>query len=70
MALYLIWGAWTDRMDASGRGSPEQDATAVRHMKRAATEWLTVVDLPGDRAAYWDRWVHEECGYERKRPTE
>jgi hypothetical protein len=65
-ALYLIWGALTDEMDAPGRGSPEQDAAAVRHMKQAATEWLMVVDSPEDRAAYLDRWVHDECGYERK----
>ena len=65
-SLYLIWGALTDEMDAPGRGSPEQDDAAVRHMKQAAAEWLTVVDLPKDRAAYLDRWVHDECGYERK----
>lgn len=62
-SLYLIWGALTDEMDAPGRGSPEQDEAAVRHMKRAAAEWLTVVDSPKDRAAYLDRWVHDECGY-------
>ena len=65
-SLYLIWGALTDEMDAPGRGSPEQDDAAVRHMKRAAAEWLTVVDSPTDRAAYLDRWVHDECGYQRK----
>ena len=42
----FIWGALTDEMDAPGRGSPEQDAAAVRHMKQAAAEWLTVVDSP------------------------
>ncbi|MEU5964304.1 hypothetical protein ABZ777_24130 [Micromonospora parva] len=65
-ALYLIWGALTDEMDAPGRGSPEQDAAAVRHMKQAAAEWLTVVESPEDRTTYLDRWVHDECGYERK----
>lgn len=69
MALYLIWGALTDAMDAPGRGSPEQDAEAVRDMKRAAAEWLAVIETPADRAAYCDRWVHEECGYERKGPA-
>jgi len=34
-------------------------------MKQAAAEWLTVVDSPEDRAAYLDRWVHDESGYER-----
>ena len=65
MGLYLIWGALTDEMDAPGRGSPEQDAAAVGHMKRAASEWLAVLGSPSDRASYCDRWVHEECGYER-----
>ena len=65
VGLYLIWGALTDEMDAPGRGSPEQDAAAVQHMKRAASEWLIVLGSASDRAAYCDRWVHEECGYER-----
>ncbi|WP_431884086.1 hypothetical protein [Micromonospora gifhornensis] len=65
-ALNLIWGALTDEMDAPGRGSPEQDAAAVRHMKQAAAEWLTVVNSPVDRATYLDHWVHEECGYRRR----
>jgi hypothetical protein len=64
--LYLIWGALTDAMDAPGRGSPEQDVAAVRDMKRAAAEWLAVVGEPEPRSAYLDRWVHDECGYERK----
>lgn len=68
--IYLIWAALTDGMDAPGRGSPEQDATAVKHMKQAASEWLTVVDSSVDRAAYLDRWVHVECGYERKAPND
>lgn len=69
MALYLIWGSLTDEMDAPGRGLPEQDAAAVRHMKRAAAEWLSVVHAPQERVAYCDRWVYEECGYERKPTT-
>ncbi|WP_157240746.1 hypothetical protein [Catenuloplanes japonicus] len=64
-ALNLIWGALTDEMDAPGRGSPEQDAAAVRHMKQAATEWLKSMSSSDARAAYCDRWVHDECGYER-----
>lgn len=65
-ALYLIWGALTDAMDAPGRGSAEQDDAAVAHMKQAASEWLAVLDAPTDRAAYCDQWVYEECGYERR----
>ncbi|MEU8284259.1 hypothetical protein AB0C01_07955 [Micromonospora sp. NPDC048905] len=67
-ALNLIWGALTDEMDAPGRGSPEQDAAAVRHMKQAAAEWLAVVDSRVARAAYLDRWLHDECGYQRMAP--
>ncbi|WP_412541289.1 hypothetical protein R8Z50_01345 [Longispora sp. K20-0274] len=66
VALNLIWGALTDEMDAPGRGSPAQDEAAVRHMKQAAAEWLVVVDLPEGRAGHLDRWVYDECGYERK----
>ena len=65
-ALSLIWGELTDEMDAPGTGSPEQDAAAVRRMKKAAGEWLAVVNSPADRAAYCDRWVYEECGYRRQ----
>jgi hypothetical protein len=68
MALYLIWGSLTDEMDAPGRESPDQDAAAVRHMRQAATEWLAVVGVPENRAAYCDRWVYEESGYARSSP--
>ncbi|GAB2621428.1 hypothetical protein Aab01nite_77770 [Paractinoplanes abujensis] len=66
-ALSWIWGSLTDEMDAPGRGAPDQGAAAVRHMRRAATEWLEVLGspVPGAVAAYLDRWLHEECGYER-----
>ncbi|HEX8629838.1 MAG TPA: hypothetical protein VF755_16875 [Catenuloplanes sp.] len=56
-ALNLIWGALTDEMDAPGRGTREQDAAAVRHMKQAAAEWLEKMGSPEGRAAYRDRWV-------------
>jgi hypothetical protein len=65
-AIHLIWGALTDEWDAPGRASAEQDAAAVQHMKQAATEWLSVADSLDERSAYLDRWVYEECGYERK----
>jgi hypothetical protein len=64
-ALALIWGDLTDAMDAPGTGSPEQDAAAVRQMKRASAEWLDVVFSPEGRASYVDHWVHDECGYAR-----
>ncbi len=64
--LYLIWGALTDAMDAPGRGGVEQDVAAVAQMKRAAAEWLEALGADSSRRAYLDRWVHEECGYERR----
>ncbi|MBL7259687.1 hypothetical protein [Paractinoplanes lichenicola] len=65
VSLSWVWGSLTDEMDAPGRGSPEQDAAAVRHMRQAATEWLEVVNSPDGAAAYLDRWLYEECGYAR-----
>ena len=53
-------------MDAPGRGGVEQDVAAVAQMKRAAAEWLEVLGADSSRRAYLDRWVHEECGYERR----
>ena len=66
-ALHLIWGSLTDAMDAPGRGGHEQDAFAVAQMKRAAAEWLEALGAESSRRAYLDRWVHEECGYARRR---
>ena len=68
--VHRIWGALTDEVDAPGRGSPEHLASAVRRMKRAAAEWLLVLDAPDQRAAYLDRWAYDECGYERRPSTE
>lgn len=64
-ALYQVWGALTDEVDAPGRGTPAQDAAALAHMKRATSEWLDVSRSPDRRSEYLDRWVYEECGYER-----
>ena len=66
LMVHLIWALLTDEMDLPGRESDENAAAATRHMKRAATEWLTVAHLPNDRAAYLDRWLYEECGCERE----
>ncbi len=63
--LYQVWGALTYEVDAPGRGSPEQDEAAMRHMKQAAAEWLEVSRIPDKRLEYLDRWVYDECGYER-----
>jgi hypothetical protein len=63
LMLHLIWLLLTDEMDLPGRESYEYAAAATEHMKRAATEWLSVVNSPDDRAAYLDRWLYKECGF-------
>ena len=67
-AIFLVWAALTDEVDAPGR-SAEQRAAGSPHMKRAAAEWLSVVSSPEDRTAYLDRWQYEECGYQRTTPA-
>ena len=60
--LSTIWGALAERMRF-------EKIAAGPMTQRAAREWLA---LPQDdaaaRAAYLDRWVHEELGYRRKAP--
>jgi hypothetical protein len=34
-------------------------------MHRAAAEWVEVSRLNKERRGYLDRWVYEECGYDR-----
>jgi len=61
--LSLIFGHLTDPVDWPGR-EHEIDA-AEAEIKRAANEWLVVADDPKGRDRYFDRWLYEECGYER-----
>lgn len=62
--LYLIWGAITDGVD--GPRSDEFEEWAYEAMRRAASEWLSLpLDDEGEREAYIDRWVYDECGYKR-----
>jgi hypothetical protein len=60
--LSTIWGALAER-------ARFEKAAAEQMSQRAAREWLA---LPQDdaaaRAAYLDRWMHEELGYRRKAP--
>jgi hypothetical protein len=66
MPLYLVWGSLTDAVDAP-RANPDP-TEAAETMRRAAREWLSVAPDPEARQRYLDRWLYEECGYQR--PTE
>jgi hypothetical protein len=66
-ALYLIWAALTDGVDAPGANTNPLEASTT--MKRAASEWLTLGSASHDRQAYLDWWKFNECGYERPGDT-
>ncbi len=59
-AMWLIWGSLTDWVE--NRPAETQEAEAA--MLRAAGEWLALAE-PSSRKAYLDRWVYDECGYQR-----
>jgi hypothetical protein len=63
VAVYLVWSALTDAMDAPG--TPDDVTPAVRRMKQAAAEWVEAVRTPATVVAYLDHWKYEECGYDR-----
>lgn len=65
---WLIWGDLTDRVDGPQGGEPGAEDAAASEMRRAASEWLAVADDPAARDNYFDRWVYDECGYEREAP--
>jgi hypothetical protein len=61
--LWLIWGALTDWYEMQ----PSESEQAERAMVRAASEWLALsLDNQEARDAYFQRWVYDEMGYERK----
>ena len=60
-ALWLLWGALTDRVERK----PTERAVAEEAMGRAAREWLDVVDDEPAWRAYFDRWLYDEMGYAR-----
>ncbi|MQY39797.1 hypothetical protein SRB17_78250 [Streptomyces sp. RB17] len=65
-SLHVIWGALTDWVERR----PAEVDQAEAHMITAAREWLTI---EGDREAearYFDRWMHDILGYERRAPTQ
>ena len=65
MPLWLMWGSLTDAIDGPGAGDPEVVAWGMDGLRRAAVEWLALEDEPECRRRYFDRWVYDECGYQR-----
>ena len=61
--IYRIWAALTDRVDFP-TAEPRDEGSASETMVRAATEWLAASATESSRAAYFDRWLYEECGYQ------
>ena len=66
--IWLIWGNLTDRVDGPRGREPGAEEAASSEMRRAASEWLAVATDQASRDVYFDRWVYEECGYDRKDP--
>jgi hypothetical protein len=61
--MWLIWGALTDRVEVR----PLEEHAAEESMMRAAREWLAISPANEDaRRVYFDRWIYDELGYERK----
>jgi len=63
--LYLVWGAWTDRIDGPTGDEPGVEESAIADMRRAASEWLATPRTGTALRVYLDRWVYDECGYAR-----
>ena len=63
-ALWLLWGSLTDWVE----NKPDETALAEAKMRRAAAEWLEVADDGLRWRRFFDRWLYDEMGYERKSP--
>lgn len=63
--MWLLWGALTDWVEVK----PEKTEEAYKAMGRAAAEWLELPDEDAARVDYFERWLYDEMGYERKQPT-
>jgi hypothetical protein len=64
--LYLIWGSLTDWIDGPRAEEPGARDAALASMRRCASEWLEVERTRVGLRIWLDRWVYDECGYERK----
>ena len=63
--LFLIWASLTELVDGARGREPSAEASATSVMIRAAKEWIAISRDETERELYLDRWMHEECGYER-----
>jgi hypothetical protein len=63
--IFLIWASLTDLVDGPRGREPGAEASASLMMIRAAEEWLAISSNETERELYLERWMHEECGYER-----
>jgi hypothetical protein len=64
--LWLIWGALTDWVEQK----PAEAEQAESSMILAAQEWLSLPETDEAQRAYFDRWLYDECGYERPQHAE
>lgn len=62
--VWLLWGALTDWAECK----PAETVQAEAAMRRAAAEWLEVADDESRWRPFFDRWLYDEMGYERKSP--
>jgi hypothetical protein len=65
-ALWLLWGSLTDWIECK----PAEAVQAVQSMRRASREWLELGDDQASRRKYFDRWLYDEMGIERKSSAE
>ncbi|PJE94395.1 hypothetical protein CUT44_29605 [Streptomyces carminius] len=60
--LTFLWAELTDRVELR----PAETDQAEAHMVTAAREWLAVEGDQEAEAHYFDRWLHDILGYERR----
>lgn len=68
-ALWLLWGTLTDWIELK----PEQSTEAEDSMRRAAAEWLEVMDEEPKWRDYFQHWLYSEMGIvrpEKEPPTD
>lgn len=67
--LFLVWASLTETFDEARGREPDAEAPAPLMMIRAAKEWIAISRDETERERYLDRWMYEECGYERPRKS-
>ncbi|MFJ9831750.1 hypothetical protein ACIRU2_10175 [Streptomyces sp. NPDC101169] len=61
-SLALIWGELTDWFELR----PAETDQSKAHMITAAREWVAVEGGQEAEALYFDRWLHDILGFERR----